>query len=77
MRAEAICEGDGMVLDYGGPFDCPGCPACLAGELSVPLDPFEARFVRSWVGFGEVVLPGLETITSAPWLECWAHRDPG
>lgn len=24
-----ICEGDGMVPDFDGPYDCPGCSACL------------------------------------------------
>lgn len=26
--AEALCDGSGASLDYGGPFDCPGCQAC-------------------------------------------------
>lgn len=26
--AGAICDGSGMILDYGGPFDCAGCVAC-------------------------------------------------
>lgn len=29
---EPICEGDATLYEYGGPFDCPGCSAC------VPLD---------------------------------------
>jgi hypothetical protein len=29
---EPICDGDATLYEYGGPFDCPGCSAC------VPLD---------------------------------------
>jgi len=45
MPNETICDGSGMILDYGGPFDCPGCSACLEPVAPVELVSVEPNHI--------------------------------
>jgi len=59
MTNESICDGSGMILDYGGPFDCPGCPACLEVELGVAERMQHNPTVTIQIANGEPMVPAL------------------